>query len=174
MQISLMRHYKVDKVFDKTYNSQTFDEASIDYNHCQILDQSPPPRPKGKLYASTMVRAQKTAELAFHETPDILEGIYEVTMRSAWDSDKELPRWIWEGIARFQWRMNHPRQRETYDDTMKRLKDALDQLEERGEDAVLVMHGLVMRYMSALLRKRGFNGPVIVHAKNGSLYTFRK
>ncbi len=174
MKIILMRHYKVALKFENYYNSETFDKDSQRYNETPVLDQAGPILPPYRLYASSMLRAQLTAQLAFNRPIDILAGVQEVTMKSYRDTNRHFPKWWWELMGRLQWRFNHNRPHETYKETMSRLEKALIELIEKDEDAIVVMHGLAMRYMVKVLRKHGFKGPVILHAKNGACYTYIK
>lgn len=173
MEIILMRHYKVGLKFKKNYNSEDFDCDAMLYNQTPVLDQKGPELPLYRLYASSMPRAQQTAELAFRRQFEILEGVQEVTMRSYCDTGRHHPKWWWELMGRIQWRFNHKRPHETYRETMDRLEKALMVLIERDEDAIVVMHGLAMRYMVKILRKYGFSGPTILHAKNGECFTYK-
>jgi broad specificity phosphatase PhoE len=174
MELILMRHYKVDMVYEKSYDSKGFDEASIKYNQREVFDQIAPILPKYALYASQMSRAQQTAKLAFNKEPMILEGVHEVTMKSYKDTSKRYRTWWWELMARLQWRRNHTRPYETYNETMDRLERGLLQLIEKDESAIIVMHGLAMRYMVKVLKKHGFSGPRIIHAKNGQTFKYRR
>lgn len=174
MQIILMRHYKVSMKYAKFYDSDGFDDASYLYNERPVIDQPSEFLPPYKVYASPMPRARQTAGLAFDRPHTVLEGVQEVTMRSFMDTKLKLPTWFWELMARIQWRFGHVRPYERYEETMKRLDQALGFLEAQGEDAIVVMHGLAMRYMVKVLRRRGFKGPIILHAKNGACYRYEK
>ncbi|MCK8061401.1 MULTISPECIES: histidine phosphatase family protein [unclassified Fusibacter] len=174
MEIILMRHYKVDMKYDEKYDSEGFDRACERYNKRPVKDQLAPRLPEYVLYASSMTRAQETARFAFQKEPIILKGVHEVTMKSYKDTKRQLPTWWWELMARVQWRSNMLRPHETYDQTMRRLESGLMELIDRNEDAIVVMHGLAMRYMVKVLRKNGFKGPIILHAKNGQAFRYRR
>jgi broad specificity phosphatase PhoE len=174
MEIILMRHYKVDIQFEEKYTSQTFDKVCHLYNEKPVLWQEAPNLPDYKLYASQMIRAQQTAQMAFNREFEILEGVHEVTMKSYKDSPKLKPRWWWELMGRIQWRFNSNRPNETYTQTMKRLDQALALLIHKDENVIVVMHGLAMRYMVKCLRAHGFIGPRIWHAKNGECFRYIK
>lgn len=174
MEIILMRHFKVAMKYERVYNSEGFDRASLTYNERPVYDQPSAFLPPYTLYASTMGRAQETARLAFDRPFKVLEGVEEVTMRSFVDTSLRLPRWLWELMARLQWRRGHSRPYETYTQTILRLERALGKLEAQEEDAIVVMHGLAMRSMAKILKKHGFKGPRIIHAKNGASYRYKK
>lgn len=174
MKIILMRHYKVAMHFQRLYTSECFDQAGLEYSHCDVINQMAPSLPQYRLYASTMKRAQQTAQLAFKRPFEILEGVHEVTIKSYKDTLKPLPLWWWELMGRIQWRFNHKRPYEPYQVTMDRLEGALSRVIANGDDAIIVMHGLVMRYMVKHLRARGFKGPRILHAKNGQCFIYER
>ena len=174
MKIILMRHYRVDLCFKSDYHSEGFDKVSSQYNDSSVLWQAPPDLPSYKLYASSMKRAQQTAQLAFQRPFNILSGVQEVTMRSFMDTNLRLPLWLWELMGRIQWRFGSSRPYENYNETMKRLNGAIEEVDRHGESSIIVMHGLAMRYMVKVLRSRGYKGPQIIHAKNGETYEYTK
>ncbi len=174
MKIVLMRHYKVAFDYASSYTGSEFDAASIGYNTRDVYDQSPPVLTTEKLYASDMHRAQMTARLAFKREPEVLGGVYEVTMKRYTDSPKVMPRWWWEFMARVHFRLKKHTQYEHIGDVHKRLNRAIDVLEQRGEDATVVMHGMAMRHMSGILKKRGYKGSRAFKAKNGECFTYIK
>ncbi len=174
MKIYLMRHYKVKMKFQSRYNSTDYMKDSIEYNLRDVYEGAPSAPVEGRLYASTMKRAIQTAEMAFNKTPEILEGIHEVTMKNYRQSDRSKSVNWWETMARVHWFFNNKSQYETRDETFERLTKALDLLEQRGEDATLVMHGHAMRCMAYLLKKRGYRGRYVFNAKNGEVYRYER
>ncbi len=167
-----MRHYKVKMTFQKRYDSAGYMRDSILYNLCDVHDGAPSAAVEGRLYASDMRRAIETAQLAFGKAPEILPGIFEVTMKNYKQSSATKPLIWWEFMARLHWFLNKNTQYETRDETFARLSSALDLLEARAEDATLVMHGHAMRYMGYLLKKRGYRGKYVINASNGQVYRY--
>lgn len=169
-----MRHYKVKMKFAKRYDSAGYMRASIEYNQHDVYRGAPSGQVAGRLYASAMQRAIKTAQLAFAKTPEILPGIHEVTMKDYVQTEQTKSLIWWEFMARLHWFLNKNTQYETRDETFARLARALDILEARGEDATLVMHGHAMRCMAWLLKKRGYRGKYVFNAKNGQVYRYER
>ncbi len=174
MKLFLMRHYKVKMEFKKRYDSAGYMRDSIEYNQRGVHPGAPSAGVSGRLYASSMQRAIQTAQLAFNKEPEILPGIYEVTMKNYKQTNRHKSMLWWEFMARAHWFFNNQSQYETRDETFARLADALDILEQRGEDATLVMHGHAMRCMAYLLKKRGYRGKYIFNAKNGAVYSYER
>lgn len=174
MKIVLMRHYKVKMTFQSHYDSAGFTRDELQYNECDVYDQGKRQLTTDVLYASSMQRAQQTARLAFAKEATTLDGVHEVTFKSHKNTTKKLPLKWWNTMARLHWLFNCNSQYETRKQTVKRLNQALDSLEARGEDATVVMHGFTMRVMAILLKRRGYKGPLIIYAKNGMSYHYHK
>ncbi len=169
-----MRHYKVKKKYHEQSDSSLFDRDSIEYNIADVELQEPIKLQTCKLYASDMKRAQLTARHAFGQEPEILNGVYEITMKSYKNTTKRKKTYYWEVRARLEWMFNRQSQYESKKDTYQRLNQALDLLEQRGEDATIVMHGMVMRHLSKILLKRGYSGTVAWRAENGECFQYVK
>ncbi len=169
-----MRHYKVKKKYADKCNSQLFDRESFAYNMADVYVQKPIDLQTDKLYCSAMKRAQLTARHAFGREPEVLAGVYEITMKSYKQSLSEKATWQWELMARLHWRFNKPTQYEVRRDTLERLNNALDFLESKGEDATVVMHGMAMRHFSGILKQRGYKGKRAWKAKNGQCFEYIK
>ncbi len=174
MKIYLMRHYKVKMKFQSHYNSADYMKDSIEYNQRDVYEGKPSASVEGRLYASPMKRAIQTAQMAFAKSPEVLFGIHEVTMKNYRQSSRLKSLTWWELMARVHWFFNNKSQYETRHETFARLTRALDLLEQRGEDATLVMHGHAMRCMAYLLKKRGYKGAYIFSAKNGEVYRYER
>ncbi len=174
LKIILMRHYKVDIEHKEYVDSYEYQRSCLLYNERPVINQPPPLLPEYRLYCSSMRRAKETAQYATGREPELLKGVYEVTFNSHRDSKGKRKFNYWEAMARVQWFRGNRRQYEVKSDTVERLSLAADILEERGEDAIVVMHGFVMRILSRILIKRGFKGPKVYMAKNGQIYEYEK
>ncbi len=174
MKIYLMRHYKVKMDYQERYDSSGYMRDSIEYNQRDVYPGEPSAPAGGRLYASCMKRAIRTAQLAFGKTPQILPGIHEVTMKNCVVTTRQKSFIWWEAMARLHWFFNNPSQYETRHETFARLATALDYVEAQGEDATLVMHGHAMRCMAYILKKRGYRGKYILNAKNGAVYCYQR
>ncbi len=169
-----MRHYKVDIEHADYVDSYEYQRNCLLYNERPVINQPPPLLPEYRLYSSSMRRAKETARYATGREPEILKGVYEVTFNSHKDDRRKRKFNYWEAMARVQWFMGNRRQYEVKRDTEERLSLAVDELEKKGEDAIVVMHGFVMRIMSRMLIKRGFKGQKVYMAKNGQVYEYEK
>ncbi len=144
------------------------------YNEKPVIDQKAPQLPNIKLYSSYMSRAKETARLATGRHPEVLDNVYELTFNSYKDHTKPKNFYFLEFMARMQWLLNNRRQKEVREDTVKRINKAIDELEQKNEDAIIVMHSFVMKVMSRLLKKRGYHGKRLYVIKNGEAFTYSK
>ncbi len=169
-----MRHYKVDLTHNKYVDSYEYQKNCLLYNDRPVFNQPPPLLPNYRLYSSCMRRAKETARYATGREPEVLKGVYELTFNSHKDDKKKRHFNYWELMSRIQWLTGNRRQNEVKDDTVERLNLAIDTLEDRDEDAIVVMHAFVMRIMSRLLIKRGYKGEKVYLPKNGQIYIYEK
>ncbi len=158
MQITLIRHGKVNMQWKKWYTSKQFDMA------CEGYDVSPiyPIDAKTEalantVYISTLSRSRLTAEQLFGEvTFNETALLNEVPLKSFVDCKIPLPLWMWNVGGRLQWLWQSNRQVECRRDTQKRARCLIGQLHETDGDCVLVSHGFYMRILIKELKKQGF------------------
>ncbi|MDO4772220.1 MAG: phosphoglycerate mutase family protein [Bacillota bacterium] len=174
MKIILVRHYKVDITHKAWKTAEEYSEYCNRYNIRPVLDQTPPVLPDYRLYSSSMQRAKDTAFLITGRQAEELEGVYEVTFNGFLKGKRKLPFWLWELLARAQWFLNNPKQKETLRMTRARLEKASDYLIQKNENCIVVMHSIAMKVMSRVLIAKGFKGKKILYVKNGEAVLFEK
>lgn len=160
MQITMIRHEKVDMQWSKKYNSVTYDLACDKYDRCPIIfsqgeyfetDETK------SVYISELSRTYETACRIFKKTEFCKTAfLNEVPLKSFKDTDKMYPLWLWNLAGRVQWLLRSERQVETKKDTILRAEKMINLLEEHQQDCYLVTHGFYMRTLIRELKKRGY------------------
>lgn len=160
MRITLIRHEKVDMVWDKKYDSETFDRACEQYNRRPIIfsdKQYDKITEAQKVYISGLSRTYETACRLFDGTDFVKTTLLnEVPLRSFKDTKRLYPLWVWNFIGRLQWFVGKRRQPECRKTTRLRARELIRLLENHQEDCYLVTHGLYMRTLISELRGCGY------------------
>ena len=160
MRLTIIRHEQVDMLWDKKYNSTTYDLACNKYDECPIVLLG-----KGyfkiddtkTVYISELSRTYETACRLFIKNDFIkTELLNEVPLKSIKDTDKMYPLWLWNFVGRLQWFLQSNRQVESKKDTIIRAKKLIKLLEEHQEDCYLITHGFYMKVFIKELKKQGF------------------
>ncbi|MDE7341493.1 MAG: histidine phosphatase family protein [Lachnospiraceae bacterium] len=164
MNITVIRHGKVDMRWPRWCNAEEFDNACLQYEEADILPvhaekkaaAAGEPVVTGKIYVSTQHRSLKTAKALFGEQEYIqMSGLCEVPLRSFTKLGFRLPLWVWNMVGRLQWYFGSRRQTESRSDTVKRAKAAVRYLAEE-KDCVVVTHGFFMKTFLRELEKAGY------------------
>ena len=166
--IVLIRHAKTDMKWSARYDSTGFDAACEAYEESHILLDTVAEDLRGKsvpdrfeVLAGTRPRAVQTAHALYDIPEDGLRTtplLDEVPMRSFKDTDRMLPLWLWEVMARVQWFFGSKRQPETRKMTKERISGLIALLEsEEKSSFLLISHGFYMRELMNGMRRRGFN-----------------
>lgn len=173
MRVFLLRHARVLVEWKKRYTSVGYDEESARYDSAPIEIQAIPNLGPSKVYVSSLPRTAATAELIegrpAYEISPLLD---EVPIRSFRDSRIELPTWLWNLGASLQWLWGSKRQREGRKDTRRRAQAFLDLLEARGEDCVVVGHGIHFYVLMRQMRTRGYSGRIKRYMRNAEVREF--
>ena len=160
MEITMIRHEKVDMLWEKKYNSVTYDEACEEYDRCPILfSQTEFFRADDTqtVYISELSRTYETARRIFERTDFCKTALLnEVPLRSFKDTEKRYPLWLWNAAGRLQWLLKSRRQAETRKDTVFRARKTIKLLESHKQNCCLVTHGFYMRILIKELKKRGY------------------
>lgn len=162
MKIVIIRHAKVDMKFKANYDSSSFDNAWETYDispiktvekQCKLINKY-----KGyKVYISELPRSEETAKQLFTDSIFIRSKLFnEVGIKSAFETEKNLPTFLWNIMGRAQWLFNDKRQTETFRETVNRAQKAIAMLEKSNEDCCVVTHACFMKVFLMELRKRGF------------------
>lgn len=171
MKLTLIRHGKVNMLYEKAYDSAAYNVAQEGYDTADIFpvpaDAADPALkeailPKGdaprlKFYISTLPRTKQTLKglyggVPYTETP----LLKEVPLVAAFDTNARVPRTIWRWCGRAQWFLNIPRQPEIRSQTRGRAKELVAMLLEKNEDAVLVTHEVYLYTLLSVLKQNGF------------------
>ena len=156
----MIRHEQVDMLWDKKYDSTTYDLACNKYDECPIVLPS-----KGyskiddtkTVYIRELSRTYETACRLFKKNEFFKTALLnEVPLKSFKDTNKMYPLWLWNFMGRFQWFLQNDRQEESKTETIMRTKRMITLLEERQEDCYLITHGFYMRVFIKELKKRGY------------------
>ena len=156
----MIRHGQVDMLWDKKYNSTTYDLACNKYDKCPTVVSS---KRHSKIdntktvYISELSRTYETACRLFKKRNFVKsELLNEVPLKSFKDTNKMYPLWLWNFMGRLQWFLQNDRQSESRTETIVRAKRLIKLLEEQQEDCYLITHGFYMRVLIKELKKRGY------------------
>lgn len=173
MRVILLRHARVQVEWKKRYTSAGYDAESARYDFAPIETRPIPGLGPSKVYVSSLPRTAATAELIegkpAYEISSLLD---EVPIRSFRDSPVELPTWLWNLGASLQWLWGSRRQREGRKDTRRRARAFLDLLEARGEDCVVVGHGIHFYVLMKEMKARGYSGEIKRYMRNAEVKEF--
>lgn len=180
MKITLVRHLKVDLVYEDKYDSQGFNKSQEDYDNADIIEYRGivAREFEGPVYVSDLKRTHLTLMKKFKvKDYTISPLIREVPLKAFKESTKLYKKTFWQVIGRISWFLNLKSQGEGLRDTVKRANEFIDLLERKHpKDHVLVIsHGVFMKVLSFLLVKRAYKGKYIFGlAKNGEEFTYTK
>lgn len=179
MKIGIIRHFKVLDTRSFWMDSEEFRNWADHYDESPVKPNDV--NMTGHYWriccVSDMHRAMETARAVCPEDSRqmVTPLLREVPVRPFVTTRFKLPHPIWMIAARIAWRIGHPSQEETYNDTQKRIRSILDFVEETGYQEVLfVCHGFLMWAMNGELRKRGFHGYIPRRVRNGVLHVLKK
>lgn len=175
MRIVLIRHGRVLLDWEKSCDSATFDRNNRLYDEAPIAPLPAMTIPIEKVYISELPRTQATAAFLTGKKSIEKTGlINEVPVGSFVDTKLRLPLWFWNVASTIQWIRNAPRAREPRRETSRRVAAFIDLLASRGEDCIVVGHGMYFYQMMLALRGRGFNGRIHRRMENGEVLEFEK
>ena len=98
MRVVIIRHAKVDFLWNNWCTSEEFDKECREYDKALIkdIDYVIPHFKYQRIYESTFPRSRNTAKRLFPEaTLKETELINEVPLKSSFDTEKKLPLWFW-------------------------------------------------------------------------------
>jgi len=173
MRVVLLRHARVLVAWKKRYSSSGYDDENANYDRAPVESLPPIDMAIRKVYVSTLPRSAATAAFLVGEkdieTTSLLD---EVPIRSFKDSERHLPTWLWNVMATLQWHAGSPRQRETRKETQRKIDAFLDLIEARGEDCIVVGHGIHFYDMMKRMKARGYGGKIKKYMRNGEYREF--
>ncbi|MDA3860439.1 MAG: phosphoglycerate mutase family protein [Melioribacteraceae bacterium] len=177
MNIGLVRHFKVISPHgSKKLTSKEFDEhmsgydiypvkpneINIDSNDWDIC------------YASTLSRAQTTAQTVYSGKIISTPLIVEVPLSAFMKTSFKLHTMVWQVVGRIAWLFSFKSQKEGRPQTLLRINQFLELIEKSGHQNILIVsHGFFMKILARELKKRNFKGELEFSPKNGKLYRFQ-
>jgi broad specificity phosphatase PhoE len=173
MKIVLIRHGRVLLDWAGRCDSETYDRNNRLYDEAPIAPLPAMAIPIEKVYISELPRSAATA--AFLRGGKSIEKtglINEVPVGSFVDTRLRLPLWLWNVASTIQWLRGAPRAREALRDTQGRIDAFLELLAERGEDCIVVGHGMYFYRMMLTMKRRGYAGRIHRHMENGEVIEF--
>jgi len=180
MRIGLVRHFEVllKKPPRKKVITQSelidwleeYDRAEIEKARTSLQDID-----WQRCYSSDLPRAITTAREIYKGEIVATEVLRELQLNPIFKKDVKLPYLLWPVIIRVAWLVNHKSQIKYKLESLKRIKDFIDELLSLHlENILIVSHGAIMIYLRKELKKRGFKGPKFSLPVNGELYVFEK
>ena len=158
MKIIMIRHAKVDMEWEKSYDSDGWNQANVAYNESPIKEiKEHLKNDDFKVYISSLPRTRATANGLLGER-ELIETplLNEVPNRAFTDTGRKLPKWMWVMCGRMQWFLNSKRQWETKKMTRARAEELVRMIIEKDEDCVLVTHEFYLYTLKGILSKHGF------------------
>ena len=175
MKIVLIRHGRVLLDWERRCDSETFDRNNRLYDGAPIAPLPAMAIPIEKVYISELPRSAATAAFLRGEKSIEKTGlINEVPVGSFIDTKLRLPLWLWNAASTSQWLRCAPRARETVRETQRRIDAFLELVGARGEDCIVVGHGMYFYRMMLTMRRRGFTGRIHRRMENGEVIEFEK
>ncbi|MBK8808992.1 MAG: histidine phosphatase family protein [Bacteroidales bacterium] len=173
MEITLIRHFKVDFQWDFVYNSEGFAKACSIYNSSNVIVENLKMDTDKTIISSSMQRAIDTTHLIFSKPPNIVSKLLiEVPIKPFIQTNLKLPAIFWLLIGRIQWRLNSRKQLETYIESNLRVNSLLDAIINKHEDCIIVAHGWIIKIIIKRLIKDNFRGTSPMRIRTGIPYTF--
>ncbi len=124
--------------------------------------------------ASDLPRARETAAIVFPGRVELQPGLREVEFAEFPTGSLRLPVRVWKWVYQASWMLGHASQRAGRDAFRQRVTRAADSLESLTADTLVVAHAGLMHYLSRELRRRGWSGPRIGHARHARAYVFER
>ena len=160
MKILIVSSGKAAMTWKKSCNSADFDETFRYVQDCDIESaESCPVSTNGRpVYVSAGKSAMQTTEKLFTDATVVVENLLdEVSQRSYKDTDKELPLWLWQLMARWQRFRGNDRQPETRAQIIARAENLICSLENKGENCILISHPIFIKVLLDRFNAHGYH-----------------
>ena len=159
MTITLIRHAKVNYNYKQQYRHYEFDKACAEYDYSPIFDDKGDAQfnTANVVYVSSLKRTHDTARLILPDKEYIECKLFdEVPIKAFASLPFAVSTKLWFIIGRLQWFFGMRKQPESRQQTKNRAQQAADVLESEKEMVTLICHGLFMRVLVSVLKKRGY------------------
>ena len=176
MIVTLMRHYKVNYAWKKTYTAAEYRKAEQEYDKAEIFDQLKPLNEDyHKIIISSLPRTLATLKILKGDVKFISTPLLnEVPMEPFSNGLKYYSRHRLNIMARIQWMLNNSKQIETREKTFERAKIFIKKYLNTDENCLVIGHRFFLRILSLEMLKQGFVGKLILRIDNGERVTFYK
>jgi hypothetical protein len=176
MIVTLMRHYKVNYAWKKSYTPEEYRKAELDYDNAEIIGQSEPLTEEfNKYIISSLPRTLATLRILKGDVKYISTPLLnEVPMEPFTQSLRHYSRHRLNAMARIQWILNSSKQIETRKMTFKRAREFIAKYLTTDENCLIIGHRFFIRILSIEMLRHGFIGRLIVRVQNGEQVTFYK
>ncbi len=174
-KIYLLRHFRVLDISDKkVFNSKEIDIWVERYDTFDLDFHSVDLPQIDEVITSELERAKRSAQhlnLTYKST----NLLNEVSAKACIDTKLKFPKILWLIIGRVYWSLGLVKRSEKKEETLERAKKVVDIfLASDARNIMAVSHGFFMIVLVSELKKRGFEGNMDIHPKNGKLYSFAK
>ncbi len=176
MYITILRHFKVNYQWKKTYNSHSFQQAQTDYDNADIITQKLDlPLQYDLVILSSLKRTKQTYDCLQISVPFIKnELLDEIPLAPYKISSKEISVLKWLIMGRIHWFLNIHSQPEIRRESKRKVQQIIDELCKMKKNCLIISHGVRLGLLAKQLRLKGFNGSAIRDPRNGIPYTYYK
>lgn len=174
MKIGLVRHFKVNHPFPKKWFIShpelvtwfdEYDKAELQPRKVELEEDW------HRCFTSPATRARKTAHHIYPGDSTEVDALLEADLLPLLNKDIRLPMLAWATIARIAFSLSNEGSKEF----KARISDFVDTLlTHQDQNVLIVSHRLVMTYLQAELRKRGFEGNGFTSPDYGKVYIYEK
>ena len=174
MNVTLIRHFKVDYRWQRSYESEGYARAQREYDLADVSPQTINlPLRYDVVFVSTSKRTLQTLRFLAGSLPyEANDLLTEVPLAPFVQTKLVLPLWLWLIMGRLQWVLNAKRQPETKSGSVARAISFLETLKSVKGNCLIVGHGFFLRVLSRQMIAAGFIGKRIGYLRNGEHKTY--
>lgn len=177
MRLGLLRHFPVAEPFPTGWRTASELQRWRERYEAAPIRSGPfdlGPRPWNACVSSDLPRARATAAVVFPGRSEPQPWLREVEFAEFPTGALRLPVRVWKWVYQLSWALGHSAQRASREVFRERVRRAADHLDALDTDTLVVSHAGLMHYLSRELRRRGWNGPRIGHARHAQVYLFER
>lgn len=177
MRIGLIRHFPVTEPLPSGWKTSAELIAwRADYDSAEAILGEADLGGGGwqQCLSSDLSRTRATAGSVFSGEIEVTPLLREPELAPFGPGNLRLPVLAWRLALALCWMTGHSSQRACRDDFRRRVIGAADRICANTTDTLVVSHAGMMAYLSAELRRRGFEGPKLRIPKHAVVYTYEK
>jgi broad specificity phosphatase PhoE len=157
MKVLLIRHFKVDHAWKRHCTSKEYDEELFNYNLKPVIETKPLDSSINTVYISTLTRTAQTAKHLTGEKTIIQTALVnEVDLRGSTRLAWRMPITLRSLLSFIKWRVNYKKQNESSKQTRLRAHNFLKMIEQKGDDCIVVSHGLFLMVLMDMMIQKSF------------------